>query len=113
MKTRGKYALKDDSEHFKYFKNTKDRLSKLHEVSLIGNELVKCKNQCEGITNRPEEGIVPRCLIFESETRGNEAIVVGLNPGKANKSEQNFLLEHRAPNLFHQVDQREGVQILH
>jgi len=75
---------------------------KKQKVKSIGNELVNCQNHCDGIQNNPEDGILRRCLIFEGRIGANGAIVVGLNPGKAKKSEQTFLLEHN--NTYEAVE---------
>jgi len=72
------------------------------KVKFIGNELVNCQNHCNGVQNNPEEGILPRCLIFEERVGTNGAIVIGLNPGKAKKSEHAFLLEHN--NTYEAVE---------
>ncbi|MDH7516919.1 MAG: hypothetical protein QHH19_01015 [Candidatus Thermoplasmatota archaeon] len=64
------------------------------EIDDIGKRLVGCKYHCEGVTNKPREGILPRCLIFEHRKGKNGSVVVGLNPGKAKKREQEFYLDH-------------------
>ena len=37
----------------------------MQELYNLGNELVFCGLNCEGITNKPSEGIIPRGLIIE------------------------------------------------
>ena len=82
------YIIKDDTSLFEHIERVKKDMPKLldkkRNVKSIGNELVNCQNHCDGIQNNPEEGILPRCLIFEGRIGTNGAIVVGLNPGKAN-----------------------------
>jgi len=54
-------------------------------LNKLGEQLVKYDLGCDGITNEPHNGIIPRCLILESRPAGkNTCIVVGLNPGKCN-----------------------------
>ncbi len=61
------------------------------EIHSIAKEMVDCMQHCEGITNDPEKGILPRCLILEdTNTGGAGAAVVGINPGKAKKGEREF-----------------------
>ena len=46
---------------------------------------------------KPEEGIIPRCLILEEKDRvpgARGAIVVGINPGRANREECKYYLAH-------------------
>ena len=46
-----------------------------------GSAMVRCGRHCEGIANKPEKGILPRCLILESERReGRGSVIVGINP---------------------------------
>lgn len=54
----------------------------IHE---IGNRLVGCGYHCPGIVNDPENGILPRCLVLETDGRTNRrgSVVVGMNPGRA------------------------------
>ncbi len=60
-------------------------MSKLrNKITAIGEQMVKCNSVCDGVaTRRPNEGILPRCLILEDagRTDGVGAIVCGLNPG--------------------------------
>lgn len=60
----------------------------------LGNDLVKCSLNCEGITNDPTRGIIPRSLIKQERNGKNAVIVVGLNPGKCNKQEQDYYLKN-------------------
>ncbi len=64
-------------------------------VDSIGNKLVRCEFCCEAINNKPDKGIIPRCLIFEEKNSGNGAIIVGLNPGKAKQNEQEHYLKNK------------------
>jgi hypothetical protein len=65
------------------------------QVFQIGEELTKCNRRCDGIRNEPENGIVPRGLIYEDlNGNGSGVIVVGLNPGVAKANENKYRLEH-------------------
>lgn len=64
------------------------------DIDTIGKRLVKCKYQCDGISNEPEKGILPRCLIYEERPGKNGSIVVGLNPGKAKEREIEYYLKN-------------------
>jgi len=58
----------------------------------LGEKLVKCNLNCEGINNNPKEGIIPRGLILEKRNGTNKCIVVGLNPGKCEEKEREYYL---------------------
>lgn len=58
----------------------------------LGERLVKCNLNCDGINNKPKKGIIPRCLILEKRHGKNNCIVVGLNPGKCKKKEREYYL---------------------
>lgn len=63
-----------------------DKLNR--QINKIGNRLVRCGEDCEGIVNNPGKGIVPRCLILEKKNRkGRGVIIVGINPGESEKEE--------------------------
>jgi len=66
------------------------------QLRKIGEEMVDCSESCACIANRPEEGILPRCLILEEGPGRNGAAVVGLNPGASDRAERAFYLEHGA-----------------
>lgn len=66
--------------------------NRLTELNELGEKLVKCNLNCEGINNNPKEGIIPRCLIPEKRSGTNTCIVVGLNPGKCKKKERDYYL---------------------
>jgi len=70
-------------------------MNKLHKViDRIGKKLVRCKWQCDGIENKPEEGKIPRCLILESKGRKrNGIIIIGENPGRAGGTENSQLIK--------------------
>ncbi len=61
-------------------------------LNKLGNKLVKCDLNCEGINNKPKLGIIPRCLIQEKRNGKNSCIVVGLNPGKCKSKERQYYL---------------------
>lgn len=58
----------------------------------LGNKLVKCNLNCDGIKNNPKQGVIPRCLIVEKQNGKNNCIVVGLNPGKCKEKEKKYYL---------------------
>lgn len=64
------------------------------KIENIGKKLVKCSINCNGITNKPNLGVIPRCLFYEDKNRTESkgCVVVGINPGKSikNKTELNF-----------------------
>jgi hypothetical protein len=64
------------------------------EIDRLGNELVKCNFDCEGITNNPKKGVLPRSLLPEERCGETRCIVVGLNPGRCKSAEKRFYLEH-------------------
>lgn len=64
------------------------------DVELLAKELFPCNLNCEGILKDLKKGIIPRCLFFEKQKGKNDAIVVGLNPGKANQEDKNYFLRH-------------------
>jgi hypothetical protein len=61
----------------------------------ILKDLIGCRMGCAGIVNKPEKGIVPRCLVLEQRNVGKGAIVVGLNPGKCQKEEMQFFMDNQ------------------
>ena len=63
-------------------------------INELGEKLVKCSLNCEGINNNPKLGIIPRGLIQENRNGKNSCIVVGLNPGKCKSEErQRYLMK--------------------
>ena len=67
-----------------------DQLRK--EIVAIGQRLVACEENCEGIQRNQTEGILPRCLILETEGRTSSrgSIVCGINPAPALPPEVEF-----------------------
>lgn len=59
-----------------------------NKIDLQGNELVKCDLNCEGINCEPNNGFPPRCFCFEKGSGNHGAMVIGINPGKADKKEE-------------------------
>ena len=59
-------------------------------INSIGEELARCSKKCKGIANRPDEGIIPRCLIVENEPIA--VVIAGINPGKCNRKEREYYL---------------------
>lgn len=64
------------------------------EIDKLGNELVSCNLNCEGITNNPKKGIIPRCLFIEKRQGTNKCVIVGLNPGHSSQEEQQDYLSN-------------------
>lgn len=64
----------------------------------IGARMVGCAMKCRGVARAQNLGILPRCLILESEGRmeGSGAIVCGLNPARSKKEEQQYYITHGA-----------------
>jgi hypothetical protein len=75
------------------------------QIFQIGEELTKCDRHCVGIRNEPNNGIVPRGLIYEDQNgNGSGVIVVGLNPGVAKANENKYRLERGLINYGVVVD---------
>lgn len=66
------------------------------QIKKMGHQLVKCPNNCEGITKDLSKGIIPRCLFLEYENRADSigSIVVGINPGIATEKEMEFYVKN-------------------
>ena len=64
------------------------------ELEELGNKLVKCNLNCEDTYSDPNKGVIPRGLIYEHRTGNQKVIVVGLNPGKCRKKEQDYYLDN-------------------
>jgi len=65
-------------------------------VHKIGSEMLKCTKYCPGILLDPENGVLPRCLVFENDGRGDirkGCIIIGINPGHSSKYEREFYRE--------------------
>jgi hypothetical protein len=61
-------------------------------IDEIGSDLVRCNIHCRGIALNHSEGILPRCLIMETEGRaeGKGSVIVGINPGRSKEHEREF-----------------------
>ncbi len=61
-------------------------------IDVIGAKLVACQKGCEGIACNQEIGVLPRCLMLETEGRSQEmgSVIVGLNPGRSKTREREF-----------------------
>lgn len=71
---------------------SKPSISKL--IRQIGEKMVSCPQGCEG-ASASFNGTPPRCLYLEEDLDTEDGvIVVGLNPGKAKKSELEFYNNH-------------------
>jgi len=67
------------------------KLNKIGEkIKQIGNRMVKCNKICNGVTHELREGIIPRCLWFDSDkkTKNIGLVIVALNPGEIEPDEQ-------------------------
>lgn len=65
-------------------------------INEIGQSLVECRLNCDGIENNPKERILPRCLILE-DPKGlgtPQCIIVGINPGHSRKRERKYYKEN-------------------
>lgn len=61
-------------------------------INELGEKLVTCNLNCEGINNNPKLGIIPRCLIQENRNGKKSCVIVGLNPGKCKNQERQYYL---------------------
>lgn len=68
-------------------------MSLFQKINKIGRVLVKCSKSCNHVNCDQRLGIIPRCLILETESGKSGEVssdsvsgcaIVGLNPGKAN-----------------------------
>lgn len=66
------------------------------EIYKIGQQMVSCSNKCDGIVCNLKEGILPRCLILEndSRTQSRGTIIVGINPGHSKQHERNYYIKN-------------------
>jgi len=71
-------------------------MNNLLTVDKMGQQLVSCNKNCEGITNDKNGGVPPRCLLLENLGNKNklDVIVVGINPGQAKNHEKEFYLDN-------------------
>lgn len=65
----------------------------------FGEELVICdlhQKKCDDINNDRDKGILPRCLIFEQDSRKKNkgCAVIGINPGISSEEERRFYKEN-------------------
>jgi uracil-DNA glycosylase len=62
------------------------------EIEQVGAELVRCRQPCAGIARDQAIGILPRCLVLETDGRaaGHGCAVVGINPGRASERERAY-----------------------
>ena len=69
-----------------------------NEIAAIGERLVVCGENCAGIKRNQAEGILPRCLILETERRKTSrgSIVCGINPAPAQLREVEFYRKNGA-----------------
>jgi len=61
----------------------------------LGERLVQCDGDCDGVAHDLAAGILPRCMVLESQDVDDRGcVVVGLNPGRCPQSERAYYLEH-------------------
>jgi hypothetical protein len=67
-------------------------------VDEIGQVMVSCDRHCEGIHRNPCAGILPRCLVLESQNwgSGRGCVILGLNPGQSRDQEHRYYGTHGA-----------------
>jgi hypothetical protein len=64
------------------------------EIRSIGADLVRCNERCAGIHHDIEEGILPRCLLFERAGRNERGCFsAGINPGRSRRRERAFYMQ--------------------
>ena len=56
----------------------------------LGEELVACDHDCDGVTHDRANGYLPRCLVLDSSGDGRACVVVGLNPGRCTPTERKY-----------------------
>jgi len=62
----------------------------------IGRDLVACDNNCEGVCNKKDDGILPRCLYPEFGEDGEKGcIIVGHNPGISSRNEREAYIKYK------------------
>jgi hypothetical protein len=74
-----------------------DNITELAQrIREIGDRLVRCPLQCEGIIRDPSRGILPRSLLLESADRREYqgSVALGINPGRCPEREQTYYLAH-------------------
>lgn len=69
----------------------------INTILQIGNRLVICNQNCQGINNNPVIGVIPRCLYLEhnNRNRNNGCVIVGINPGISNNNERVYYLSNQ------------------
>jgi len=62
------------------------------EINNLGQKIVNCESICDKVENKKKEGITPRGLYLETKSRdaGNMIIVVGMNPGRIQKDDEEY-----------------------
>jgi len=67
------------------------------EIYKIGVDMVESHPSYPDVVCDPKRGILPRCLIYEDDSRDSSArgsVMVGINPGRASKWEKAFYKKH-------------------
>ena len=63
----------------------------------LGEKLVDCPYNCDGISHDKQKGILPRCMVFDEAVKdpsAKGAVIVGINPGKSKDNEKIFYLKN-------------------
>lgn len=63
------------------------------ELYQLGEIMVGCINDCEGINCDPKNGIIPRCMVLEQKGRKEDergTAIIGINPGISKEDERSF-----------------------
>lgn len=67
-------------------------MSLVSHVNEIGCAMVACMYRCRGIARDIPKGILPRCLILETDSREADkgCVIAGINPGRSKSREREF-----------------------
>jgi hypothetical protein len=67
-----------------------------NRIHRIGQDMVNCQENCEGIARDLSRGILPRCLFLEMQGSdlSKGTVIVGINPGQSDDEERAFYRQH-------------------
>jgi len=68
----------------------------------LGEEIAACSAGCAGTYRCPEEGVLPRGLIYEQRDGDQGTIVLGMNPGSARDPEKAAIRQNRSYEALHE-----------
>jgi len=65
-------------------------------IYAIGQRMVACRLECDGIHLDASKGILPRSLVLERQDRKESrgSVALGINPGQGDEEEEAFYLGH-------------------